>query len=512
MRARHHDLGRPLPRGRRAIDGVAVRRFPVTRRHARPTSTPCTDLVVRRGRRVTDAEQARLARQAGPDLARVDRRRSRTPTPTSSRSTRSCITRPSRALPHVARARRAASGRARRADVAAAAVPRRVRRRRRPRVLERRRAAASSRTDSRSRRSPPSSSASASTPGTGDADAAPRAARPRRPARICSASAASTTARARACSPSASSGTSAAGPDHCGSCSRARSCNPPPAHPDIVVAGAVDEADEVGPVAGRARTRVAERVRVVLDRAHGSVDRRHAGARQPPVRGHRSTMRHAPAAGSRSAATPSSKSSSTDLAASPALRRAARRGGPGVRRPPLPLARRHRPLRGVPRADRDPRQAAVPPARVTTGRRDAERGHEVVEPREHFLHEREHQRVVARFVGHRDHEVDHRFGTGRRAGGRKNVRMPSRSTVRPGCVEPVVRRAHRMIVERARVPRAARVPQRRSAASSSCRVAATRRLTDEARLVRGLVHEVRAAGERGRRTRGLVDARAARRA
>ena len=83
-----------------------------------------------------------------------------------------------------------------------------------------------------------------------------------------------------------------------------------PPHPDIVHRRRRRRDREVGPAPRCAGARVAERVRVVLDRADGGVVRRNSRARQPPLRGHPRSCRAVPAAASPSAATPSSKSSS----------------------------------------------------------------------------------------------------------------------------------------------------------------------------------------------------------
>ena len=142
----------------------------------------------------------------------------------------------------------------------------------------------SSSSASRSGPNPPSSSGSVST----RAQERPPRRAPRSGSttvRTCCASGASTTARARACSPNASRTTRTGAADALRLVFAGPVVNEPPAHPDIVTPGAVDEAVKWGLLRGARRARLAERVRVVLDRAHGSVVGRHTRARQQPLRG-----------------------------------------------------------------------------------------------------------------------------------------------------------------------------------------------------------------------------------
>ncbi len=232
----------------------------------RPTSTPRTDLVVRRGRRVAETEQREWIEKQGPVAPGLIEAIAQSdadvfafhpflyhptvvgPAPAS----------PTRSILHPRRARRTRA--------AAPALPRCVRRRGRARVLERARTPTRRATVPRSRRNPRSWSASASTPAPGD-PTRPAARSVSTTARTCCVSAASTTAKARACSRNASPAT------RTGAAAPLR----------LVFAGPVAQraarpsrhrchrrgrrVREVGPPARRARVRVAERVRVVLDRA-----------------------------------------------------------------------------------------------------------------------------------------------------------------------------------------------------------------------------------------------------
>ena len=87
-------------------------------------------------------------------------------------------------------------------------------------------------------------------PGEGDPAAARAAARARRAAPTCCASAGSTTARARRCWPGSSPPTRSAGPGPLALVLVGPVVDRPPAHPDIVVAGRVDEADKWGLLRG----------------------------------------------------------------------------------------------------------------------------------------------------------------------------------------------------------------------------------------------------------------------
>ena len=65
----------------------------------------------------------------------------------------------------------------------------------------------------------------------------------------------------------------------------------PPAHPDVIVAGTVDDADEVGRAARRARVGVAVAVRVVRPRRARGMGRGHARRRERRVRGDARALR-----------------------------------------------------------------------------------------------------------------------------------------------------------------------------------------------------------------------------
>ena len=135
VRARRRDLGRSLPRAATPRSTASrVRRFPVTGTRSADFDAR-TDLVVRRGRRVTDAEQREWLDKQGPvapglidaiaqsdaDVVRVPS----VPLPPDRRGP------PARRDP-----RDPAPRRARRAGAAAPALPRGVRRGRRARLLE----------------------------------------------------------------------------------------------------------------------------------------------------------------------------------------------------------------------------------------------------------------------------------------------------------------------------------------------------------------------------------------
>ena len=287
VRARRHDVGRPLPEPARPRSTACACTASRSRAGGRPTSTRAPISSCAAAGASPNDEQREWIDKQGPvapgliDAIAQQRRRRR------SRSIRTCTTRPSRACPRVADRADPAPGRARRAGPAAPALPRAcstprpalaywseperqlVEQRFRGRVEARgRRRSRRRRRRGRRRRRARARSVSTTV-------------------RTCCVSAASTTARARACSPSASrSYKDRRGGAAAARVRRARSSTSSPAHPDIVVAGAVDEAGEVGPAARRARARVAERVRVVLDRADGGVVGRYARARQQPLRGH----------------------------------------------------------------------------------------------------------------------------------------------------------------------------------------------------------------------------------
>ena len=349
VRTRRDDVGRQQPAGASDVDGVEVHRFPVTGRAigrlrcGAPISS-CVEAGA-----VTDEEQDAWLVEAGPGRAgahrrdRVDRRRRRGRSIRSSTTPRSRASRvvadrgvlhpaahdePMLRLPHVPRrCSRTPAGLAYWSD---------------------RRTAARRATGSRWRRSPRSSSGSGSTPATAN-----RTRRAQRSAsatvRICCASAASTTARARGSSPSVSRATRTGAVPTAATRVRGSGRARATRTPDIVVAERRSTNPRNGALLrGALALGVAERVRVVLDRADGSVDGRHAGTRERALPGHprsRATLRRRYR---RSGATPSSRSRSTAVA-SPALRAALGAGGPQVRRTSLPLARRDRPLQQLPR-------------------------------------------------------------------------------------------------------------------------------------------------------------------
>ena len=73
------------------LDGVGVRRFPVDRKRSADFDEQ-TDLVIRRGRRATEEQQRAWIDKQGPVSPASDRSHRADPTPTSSRSTRSSTT------------------------------------------------------------------------------------------------------------------------------------------------------------------------------------------------------------------------------------------------------------------------------------------------------------------------------------------------------------------------------------------------------------------------------------
>ena len=295
------------PTGSVEIDGVTVRRFPVKGRRATDFDA-CTDLVVRRGRRVTDAEQQTWLDKQGPISPALVKAIARSDAdviafhpflyhPTVAGLPRvaaravlhpAAHDEPMLKLPMYREVFAAAAGLAYWSDPEQHLVERRFAVASKPAVVvglgvdagagERRRGSSCA----RSRRSPVS--------------LVPRPCRRRQgraPARrmlrpLQGTPTGTVTARVRG-----------SGRERADRAPRRRG------------RGRGRRAGEVGIVARRVRARVAERVRIVLDRVDGGVDGRHARARQPPLRGDARPRTTRRAEDSPSAATATSRSRST---------------------------------------------------------------------------------------------------------------------------------------------------------------------------------------------------------
>ena len=234
----------------------------------------CARLLYRPAARV-GRRAGRWVEEQGPYSPAAHRRDRGDATPTSSRSTRTSTTRPSSGSRSSRAASGAASGRARRAADPPPDLPRDVRGARPASSTGARPSGGSPSGSSRWPPDPSSSSGSASSPnrviprprvaavGIGDA-----------PFLFCLGRV--DDGKGRACSPSASRGTRSAGQRPLKLVYAGPGDRPATAHPDIVIAGRVDEDVKWGLLRGARRARVAVGLRVVLDRAARGVERRHA--------------------------------------------------------------------------------------------------------------------------------------------------------------------------------------------------------------------------------------------
>ena len=362
MRARSLHLGRPLPERRRPRSTVcSVRRFPVegharrrlrrAHRHRHQPRSACD-----RRRAATNGSTSRARSRPGSST------RSRGATPTRSRSIRTSTTRRSRACRASRRAFDPPRRRGRRAGAAAPALPLGVRRRRPRSPTGAIRNATSSSNDSRWLRSPRSSSGSGSMP-------APGRPRPR------SGPSASTSARTCLCLGRVDDGKGARLLAECFTQYKARRggdlrlvfagpiVNELPAHPDIVMAGAVAEDVKWGLLRGAlalVSPSVFESFSIVLMEAWAVGTPALVNSRCAVTLDHARPLRRRARVrklrGARGRARPHRRVR--------AAARRARSGRSGVRRRSLPLARRDRSLREVRAGGRRTRRARLSAAAI----------------------------------------------------------------------------------------------------------------------------------------------------